>query len=290
MKKTVYVSAYLSRKYDKRVYDDLHKILEGQIIDIQNNSKNVWCRDYMPIKSGAGKYVQFKYRPLYMYDMQKYSGHFPLPEAIHRELNLDCEFSDILLDGGAIEVLGSKAIVSDQVFRDNKMRDNKMKTETEIFNEIKEKLDLKQLIVIPQYPYDFTGHVDGLVRFIDGNRVVVNDLKKELEESEKDKNHYRKKVIENWVYAFKSALISAGLQMEELSTSIPEKGSPNSGEGIYTNFLLLEDLIIMPSYDNSTDDSAAKRLCELYERPVKKVHATELSKEGGMINCITWTK
>jgi agmatine/peptidylarginine deiminase len=75
--------------------------------------------------------------------------------------------------------------------------------------------------------------------------------------------------------------------MQELPVSYKEDGSDSSGEGIYINFLLLEDLIIMSSYKNSSDDKAAERLCDLYKRPVKKIYAPELSKEGVMINCVT---
>lgn len=291
MTQTVYISAHLEiatekwSRYGEKVAKKLQSIQEIEIIPITNNSKNVWCRDYMPVKSASGKYVHFMYQPSYMIGA-KYKDKFPVREKLQSKFQLtNYTTSEIILDGGAIEIFGKKGIVSDRVFRDNKN-----KGESEIYDELKKVLDLEQLIVIPQYPYDFTGHVDGLVRFIDENRVVVNDLKKEFEEAQNDKNSYRKQLIENWIYAYKSALINAGLQMEELPTSIPEGGSPNSGEGIYTNFLLLEDLIIMPGYDKPEDKMAADRLSDLYGKKGITVYATELAKQGGMINCVTWTK
>lgn len=288
MSKTVYISGTLPLGknkegfYGKIVFEELSLIPE---INLKNlDTKNVWCRDYMPVKTASGKYVQFTYRPWYM-DGDKYKDHFPDQASICNDLGIKCELSSIFLDGGAIEIRGKKGIVSDRVFRDNLD-----KKEVEIYTELKTILDLEQLIIIPKYPYDFTGHVDGLVRFIDGNRVVVNDLKKELEEAQKDKNSYRKQLIENWIYAFKSAFLNAGLQMEELPTSIPENSPPSSGEGIYTNFLLLEDVIIMPVYGKDEDEIAADRLSDLYGKTVKTVNAKELSQMGGMINCVTWTK
>lgn len=292
MTQTVYISAHLpeakekQKYYGKSVYSDLRQILGDRLVEINHNSNNVWCRDYMPVKSASGSYVHFKYKPGYMVGMEKYADKFPDQEELQNEFQLPYyTTSEIILDGGAIEIFGKKGIVSDRVFRDNKN-----KGESEIYDELKKLLDLEQLIVIPQYPYDFTGHVDGLVRFIDENRVVVNDLKKELEETQNDKNSYRKQLIENWVYAFKSALINAGLQLEELPTSIPEGSPPSSGEGIYTNFLLLEDLIIMPVYGMKEDKIAADRLSNLYGKTVKTVNAKELSRMGGMINCVTWTR
>ena len=97
--------------------------------------------------------------------------------------------------------------------------------------------------------------------------------------------------MENWLYAFKSALINAGLRMHYIPTIIPIDASESSGEGIYINFLNLEDMIIMPSYNNPTDKEAASVLRKLYDnKPVRMVYAGDLAKEGGMINCVTWTK
>jgi agmatine deiminase len=290
-KHTVYISGHLPNdesnkgNYGEEVYNQLHTINEIEVKEIQHHSDNVWCRDYMPVKSAIGNYVQFTYYPSYMREMKKYKDKFPEVKKIHHDLKLECIPSKIVLDGGAIEIQGKKGIVSDRVFRDNSD-----KTPTEIYKELKKVLELDQLVVIPQYPYDFTGHVDGLVRFINEKSVVVNDLKKELDRGNTYKNHDRRKVIESWVYAFKSALVSAGLKLEELPDSVPEKGSPNSGEGIYTNFLALPDLILMPAYGSDTDDLAAKKLNDLFKRKVIQVNAKELSQMGGMINCVTWTR
>jgi agmatine deiminase len=85
--------------------------------------------------------------------------------------------------------------------------------------------------------------------------------------------------------------MNANLKMHYIPTSIPENSPESSGEGIYINFLNLEDMIIMPSYNNPTDKEAARVLTKLYDnKPVQKVYAGDLSKEGGMINCVTWIK
>ena len=292
MKQTVYISDHLEKATEKGIHygeaaaKKLQNIEEIEIILIINNCNNVWCRDYMPVKSASGKYIHFKYQPSYMFGMVKYKDKFPDRKKLQNEFQLpNYETSDIILDGGAIEICGKKGIVSDQVFRDNKSI-----PEPEIMKEIKDILDLEQLIVVPHYPYDFTGHVDGMVRFIDEKSVVVNDLNKELKCAENSKIPYRIKRIGKWVADFKSALVSAGLKWVELPTSYSENGSDSSGEGIYINFLLLEDLIIMPGYGKDEDAEAADLLKNLYGKKVITVYATELAKQGGMINCVTWTK
>ena len=70
--------------------------------------------------------------------------------------------SKIILDGGAIEVLGDLGIGSDRVLRDNSSLEHR-----EVLEKIKKVLKLKRLIVVPEYPYEYTGHVNGIARFID---------------------------------------------------------------------------------------------------------------------------
>jgi len=289
MKEKVYVAAHLpfdKKGYAESVYKELKNTDEIDLEEIQNHNNYIWCRDYMPVKSSTGKLVQFTFAPPYMTESKKWKERIPNTNKIHADLSLDYVKSNIILDGGAIEVCGRKAIVSDRVFRDNKNLKEKV-----IIDEIIKSLDLDQLIIIPQYPGDFTGHVDGLVRFVDQKRVVTNDLDEELKVLKGDKNHYRKNLIENWVYAFKSALISAGLELEYLPFAVrKEENEILKDDGIYTNFLLLEKLIIMPVYDNKSDAIAAGKLEKFYKRPVKKIYASHLANEGGMINCITWTR
>lgn len=293
MKEVVYIAGCLASvkadgvAYGEKVINGLKNIKEIEVVSIQNHSNNVWCRDYMPVKSATGKYVQFSYYPSYMKEIKKYDGMYPDTSMIHEKLNLECitPKQKIFLDGGAIEIHGDKGIVSDRVFRDNHTMSASV-----VYDELKEVLELNQLIVVPQYPHDFTGHVDGMVRFIDKNKVVVNDLDKELKEANSLSNKTSRRLIENWVFAFQSALLSAGLELAQLPTSSPANGSYNSGEGIYINFLRLKELIIMPAYNNKTDDEAAEKLAKLYDLEVVKIDASELSTQGGMINCVTWTK
>lgn len=138
MKDVVYISSYLSStKYGKPVADQLLDKLslagfEVKIIEV--GVKNEWCRDFMPIKGADGKLVQFRYQPTYLSENDQ---RIPNIEEIRAQLDLQCETSNVILDGGAIEIYTDIGIVSDRVFRDNK------KPERVVINEIKKKLDLK---------------------------------------------------------------------------------------------------------------------------------------------------
>jgi hypothetical protein len=67
---TNYISGSLEKvKYGKKVSAQLKALLPKynyDVKDIINNKNNVWCRDFMPIKSHNEKLVQFKYQPIYI--------------------------------------------------------------------------------------------------------------------------------------------------------------------------------------------------------------------------------
>ena len=44
-------------------------------------------------------------------------------------------------------------------------------------------LNVDEMIIIPEQPDDWTGHADGMVRFVDNNTVVINDYSKETDRS-----------------------------------------------------------------------------------------------------------
>ncbi len=297
---TVYISSHLKNDKNKQgnfglgVYNTFHAIEDIEIVEIENNKNNSWCRDYMPVKRADGKLVQFKYAPGYMAS-DIWQKHLPDAKTIEKELRengVEQEIiqSNIILDGGAIEVLDDQAILSDRVFRDN--TDKKPE---EILNEIKIKLKLKKLIFIPQDPYDDYGHVDGLARFIDDKRVLINDLSGLLEEigfekqKTKSKNRYLIKLLEQWYYSFLMAFENAGLKTETLPCTAYGVDDKKNKSGLYINFLKLDNLIIMPSFGQEEDKEAARTLQNFYFRKVIPVNATKLAPEGGLINCVTWS-
>jgi agmatine deiminase len=245
----------------------------------------------MPVKAADGSYVSFIYSPSYMKDkdgsfFKKYKDWQPLITTLLEQVDLEVKHCKLCIDGGNVELYGSKAIVSDRVFRDNAGTD-----ENHIIEHLKRALKVKDLIIVPQYPYDFTGHVDGLVRFIDEDTVLINDYTEELKAIEDDSNDYRRKLLDQWHHSFRNTLYNAGLEIETLPCGVEVDQPDRSAEGIHLNFLLLPDLIIMPEFSASkTNDKAKQRLEELYKRIVIGIESTDLAQEGGIINCVTWSR
>ena len=138
--------------------------LEGSF----GGTRDVWCRDYMPVQVGCGEFVRFRYAPDYL------RGHEhlitapgdvgPIPEIE------GCVDSEIVLDGGNVVRWGSRCIVTDKVFHENPDLDR-----VDLLGRLREALRVEDLIVIPKEPYDEVGHADGVVRFLDDRLIVINN-------------------------------------------------------------------------------------------------------------------
>lgn len=168
----VYISALLASKYPEAC-SRLTEILKKYNIsfDFLKGTKDIWCRDYMPVQTPSGKLIQFRYEPSYLKD-PKYSESRSDVKYIDALNNISPILSDINLDGGNVVMFGNKAIITDRIFSENPdWSKDSLKAELAKILEC-------EIIIIPAYKpeYDFTGHADGMMRFVDNNTVLVNNL------------------------------------------------------------------------------------------------------------------
>ncbi|TVQ76095.1 MAG: hypothetical protein EA358_10170, partial [Flavobacteriales bacterium] len=167
---TVYLSKLLLS--DKRFEANcgaLTKILNKHAIPYEflDATKDIWCRDYMPIQIDVNKLVQFRFEPSYLKDYQELQSD---PKVVCAANNIHPQFSTINLDGGNVVQWRDKAIISDRIFDENPEYTNKSK----LISDLVKLLDV-EVIIVPQIKSDMTGHVDGMLRFVDGNTVLGND-------------------------------------------------------------------------------------------------------------------
>ncbi|GAB6044508.1 hypothetical protein JCM11957_01060 [Caminibacter profundus] len=72
--------------------------------------------------------------------------------------------------------------MTDKIFSENPSIER-----NKLIEKIKNLLEVDELIIIPKQPWDMFGHTDGLIRFIDENTVLVNDLSLESRSYTKSK-------------------------------------------------------------------------------------------------------
>lgn len=228
------------------------------------NTRDIWVRDFMPVRTRAGKYISFRYEPRYLYDDPELRTDFRRDISAQLSLeNIVC--SDINLDGGNVVFSPSKtkAVISDRVFEENDDH-----TSAELVRELERLLEA-QVIIIPSLHSDMTGHADGMVRFVDENTVVGN------------RTRYRSGLE----VQIKIALRNHGIEVYDFPY-FDSKG--DSAVGCYLNFLDMEQALFLPVFDAQTDSEAVDAAKDIFNKPIIPVNVNEIAVRGGVLNCISW--
>lgn len=235
----------------------------GEKFTLFDGAKDIWARDYMPIKTKSSQYISFRYEPSYLAADLQLRTDFKADIAPHFALPIT--YSDINLDGGNVVFSPSKAkaVITDRVFSENSEYDkNTLLTELENLLEA-------EIIIIPSLITDMTGHADGVVRFVNENTVIGNDSPY--------KNGYEQKV--------KRALKKHGISVVDF----PYFDSAGiSAVGSYLNFFETDKHIFLPIFGSVQDETAVKRATEIFDKKIVTVNINGIAKDGGVLNCISW--
>ena len=235
----------------------------GEEFALFDGAKDVWARDYMPVKAKSGKYISFRYEPSYLADDPQLRTNFKADIAPH--FTLPVAYSNINLDGGNVVFSPSKvkAVITDRVFWENPEYDkNTLLTELENLLEA-------EIIIIPSLESDTTGHADGVVRFVNENAVIGN--------ASPYKNGYEQKV--------KMSLEKHGISVVDFPY-FDSKGI--SAVGSYLNFLETEKHIFLPVFGGAQDETAVKCANEVFNKKIIAVNINGIAEKGGVLNCISW--
>lgn len=269
-KQVVYVSELLQVKFPK-CYKSLVEILHKHGVECRfiKATKDIWCRDYMPVQTESGKLIQFRYDPSYLKGDAKWEESRSDVQEICRENNLKVQCSDINLDGGNVLICSGRAIISDRVFSENSGR-----KEEELIKELSDLLEC-EIIIIPAQKGDFTGHADGMMRFVDKNTILGNELASEY----KYWREGMQKVIEKFGLRY--------IDVPFFEAKDPQH--KDSAVGVYVNYLELSNLLVVPVFGKEQDTKFIDILKSIFpNKEIETIDYTEVAQEGGLLNCSTW--
>lgn len=267
---TVYMSEILKKKYPDTC-NRLISILEKHKVKYSflKATKDIWCRDYMPVQTPSGKLIQFTYDPSYLRDNKEWEDSRSDVKEVCRLNNIEALFSDINLDGGNVLICDGRAIISDRVFSENPDRDK-----DEIVKELGQLLEC-EIIIIPAENDDMTGHADGMVRFVNRNTILGNNLEAEY----KYWRERMQKVIEKY-----------NLKYINMPFFVPKDSKhPLSAVGVYVNYLEVDNLIVLPVFGKEEDNQAITIIKDAFPgKAVETIDYNDVAYEGGLLNCTTW--
>ena len=123
-----------------------------------------------------------------------------------------------------------------------------------------------------------TGHADGMVRFVDKNTILGNNLAAEYD---------------NWRKPMLEVLKEYKLSYIDVPFYVPkyDRKHPLNAEGIYVNYLEVNNLIVLPIFGRDEDDEAFAVIQKAFpDRKIERIDYRDVALEGGVINCSTWVK
>lgn len=262
----IYFSAQLAanptcKPAAERLFSALRKAkVDFRLLD---GTRDIWLRDFMPVKTRTGTYVSFRYMPSYLADAPERRTDYR--SDIAPAFSLPVTDSSVNLDGGNVVFSPSKekAVVSDRVFSENPKRDK-----TALLKELEKALQA-QVLVIPSLASDMTGHADGMVRFVDETTAIGNCVPA--------KNGLEQRI--------KAALRPYGIQIVDFPYFASRN---NSAVGCYLNCLETEKHIFLPIFDVPEDAEAVETAEQLFQNDIVPVNVREIAQAGGALNCISW--
>ncbi|MDH6310144.1 agmatine deiminase [Dysgonomonas sp. PFB1-18] len=256
---TVYFSEWIT---DFRCYKAISKILDRHHVEheLLPFTKDYWARDYMPVQISESTFIQYRYSPDYL---QMKKSYITEPTACCKHLNIDTIKTDIVIDGGNIIKCNDAIIMTNKVFDENPTY-----SKTELINQL-ESLFQIELIIIPWDKNEPYGHTDGMVRFIEDKKVLLNnyaDFDKPL----------RKRLIK---------ALNPHFEIIELHYDVAKKSTLNWA---YINFLQVNNLILLPAIGIEEDEPAFQLFKDIYKTNIEQIDVADIVRLGGALNCISW--
>ena len=224
----------------------------------------------MPVQTESGKLIQFKYDPSYLKGKKEWEDSRSDVKEVCKLNNIDALFSDINLDGGNVLICDGRAILTDRIFSENPNYEKDA-----LIDELSKLLECEEVIIIPAQKGDYTGHADGMVRFVNRNTIIGNCLTNEYKYWQKG----MQKVLDTYNLTY--------IDIPFFEDNDPKY--PDSAIGIYVNYLEVNDLIVVPIFNRETDKQSVEILQKTFpNKQIRTINYNEVAKEGGLLNCTTW--
>ena len=237
--------------------------IDTEFLPYSKSMKHVWARDYMPIQIEEGRFVKYVYRPDYLKD---YKDYIPNYAGMIRNLGLTCKPTSLVIDGGNVVKCGDAVIMTDKVLKENPAYD------AHGLRHRLEELFEAEVVFIPWDRYEMFGHADGMVRYIGGRQVLLNNY------VDFDRN-LRERILKT---------LDGHFDVNELHYDTPR---PSRHSWAYLNFLQVNGRIFVPGLGIEEDRMAVEQIQAFYpdHKVVLVPDCLELVRDGGALNCVTWT-
>ncbi len=235
-----------------------------------SGTKDIWCRDFMPIQIDEGRYVFYKYTPDYLQDsigLRLQTNPEDVFQTSSNRLQTiwhNCVVKDLVMDGGNVVKCGDKIVMTDKVFVENRDKSPK-----EVQNILEEAFRC-EVVFLPWEREEKFGHSDGIVHYLDDNRVLMTNY------ADFDKTFATKFL----------RILERHFDVAILKYNVKPK---HKRSWSYINFLQVGNLVLVPQLGIPEDEQALEQISVVMPNcEVVGIPALEAVRRGGALNCISW--
>ena len=235
-----------------------------------SETKDIWCRDFMPIQIEEDHFVFYKYTPDYLQTpyyrriQTNPEKVFQAPQNRLEQLAQNAITIDLVIDGGNVVKCGDSIVMTEKVFVENKD-----KTRTEVERILKDAFCC-DILFLPWDRKETFGHSDGIVHYAGDGKILLTNY------DDSSLYYFRR---------FRKVL-------EKHFEIIPLKYAtkrPHARSWAYINFLQVGKLVLVPQLGLEEDKQALEQIANaLPDCEVVGIPALEAVRRGGGLNCISW--
>ncbi len=145
------------------------------------NSNDIWARDYMPIQVSKNKFIEYRYDPDYLQgnsDDKETRELKTYPDIVCDAIGLKTVKTDIIIDGGNVVKSDSTIILTDKVVWENERH----YSEKQLIKKLHDLFEVDKVVLIPWDEECDYGHADGMLRFINNDRVLISGFYEKADE------------------------------------------------------------------------------------------------------------
>lgn len=239
-----------------------HNIVYGQL----DNTKDIWCCDYMPIQTEDGRLICYKYNPDYLQTpyYRRTITDINSIESLKQHFGQNVQSLDLVIDGGNVVICGDKMVMTEKVFAENKD-----KSPDEVRRLLEDAFQC-DIIFLPWDKKEYLGHCDGIIHYIGGNKVLLTNYDD----------------FSPYFYRKYRKILDPAFDVIPLKYKCPVK---HRYSWAYINFLKVEELVLVPQLGIPEDEQALHQISvSMPECKVVGIPSLEAVRKGGALNCISW--
>ncbi|KHF25987.1 peptidylarginine deiminase-like protein [Solemya velum gill symbiont] len=250
------------------------------------DSNDTWVRDYGPLSvemEGEASLIDFRFNAWGgKYESQK--DDTVSANLCNKGLFKNMHSSELVLEGGAIETNGQGAMLATRSSVISESRNSGLNAQ-QIEALLSEQLGLSHFHWIECNGLtgdDTDGHIDTLARFTDPETIVYATV---------ERTHPDFGVMQNLGEQLASLRQPNGEAYRLVGLPPPPRRKSVIDDRLlaatYVNFLILNDAVLLPVYNDTNDKLAAEILQQVTSRQVIPIECNTLLEQNGSLHCAT---